>query len=215
MYVASSEPPSLRSLGPYSAACEEHGADFLILGPTGLTGIQRKACGDLVASIQGPNGDRLGRELAQLQNVDTAILLIEGSWDWRGDHSGRRGCETMTRQRYRSLILGVQYLENVMVFETTGLEDTRATLEQIESWMQNPGARNLRGRPKPKQFDNVRDRAIFTCQSVPGWSHRTAEATLEHFGKLPIAPTCTLEELCAVDGVGPKRAKAFMQTFGG
>jgi ERCC4-type nuclease len=143
-----------------------------------------------------------------MQTLDVGILIVEGNWHWKGDVSERTG---FTRARYRSLILGVQWLEGILVIETTGLEDTRATLQQLEAWFENPEQRNLRGRPKPR--DHNPD--VFTCQSVPGWNVRSAEALLDYFGRLPVAPTVTEAELCAVPGIGKGRARAFLKAFGG
>lgn len=215
MWIAPSEPPTLRALGTYSPVCEQHGADFLFLGPNGLMGCQRKTCSDLVASLQGSNGDRLGREMGQMQQLDLALLIVEGDWKWLPDgRSGRRGCH-FSKARYRSLILTVQHNEGIHVVETSGVDDTAGLLVQYEQWWQDPDRRNLRGRPKPKDFNGPRDEGIHMLQGVKGVGVVQAAACYDHYGRVPLTVDTTETELRSIKGWGPVRAKTFMEAFNG
>jgi ERCC4-type nuclease len=82
----------------------------------------------------------------------------------------------------------------------------------MQDYYSRPVHLSLRTRPKGQAKNDwgevtERSRALFLLQSFPGIGPTLAEAIIEHFGRVPLAWTCTKEELMKVNGIGKKRAE--------
>src|SRR5688572_29969153 len=119
--VSAAEPKSLQGLGTYSPLPEQYGCDFLIPCPVGMVGVQRKEIHDLIAS----RGDgRLVRELAQMKQLDIAVLLVEGRLKWTSDGKLLSSRTSWTRPQHLGLLFSVQS-SGIWVNSATDIQDTR------------------------------------------------------------------------------------------
>ena len=91
-------------------------------------------------------------------------------------------------------------------------------LGMVEGWFTNEDeASSLLTVPKTRINGKMTDRertALRVWQCVPGISIGKARELYEAVG-LPLALTCTDDQLKAVRLVGPKRVRAIKETFGG
>jgi ERCC4-type nuclease len=216
-YVAPSEPIELKGLGKSSALPERYGVDILIPSRLGAIGVQRKELSDFFASV---TDGRLAREYPMMQGLAVAVLLIEGRQRWStegyylgSDRSASYSRQAWTRDQFRSYMLSVQS-KGIWVVETDDLTDTRKWLENMARWANKEAHRGLAGRPKPQGAwgkADSRDWLLFLAQSFPGIGAAQAEKMVDHFGgTLPIAWTCTPEELLACPGIGKGRMESLL-----
>ena len=70
-------------------------------------------------------------------------------------------------------------------------------------------AKNRWGQPDQAEF------AKYFLQGLPGVGPETSEAIYNHFGRLPLAWTCSEQELREVYRIGPVTSKHLMQMLGG
>lgn len=211
--VSSAEPASLRTLGTYSPLPEQMGADFLIASPAGLVGIQRKEVHDLIASR---SDGRLARELAQMKQLDIAILLIEGRLKWTSDGVLSTSRSKWTRSQHLGLIFSVQS-GGTWINSSESIQESREYLSALEKWFMKTTHKGLMTRPKPQTVwgsRNDRDWSIHVIQSFDGVGPGVAGAIVDKFG-LPLRWTISKEDLESVSGVGVKRATKMWETLNG
>lgn len=210
---SAAEPASLRTLGPYSPLPESMGVDFLIPCPVGMVGVQRKEIHDLIAS----RGDgRLARELAQMKQLDIAILLVEGRLRWTSDGVLSTSRSKWTRPQHLGLLFSIQST-GIWINSSESLTETREYLAHLESWMMKSKHAGIMTRPKPSTLwgsRTDRDWAVHTIQSVDGVGPEMAGRIFDKFG-LPFECKVTVEELLTVDGIGRKRAEKIVKAFNG
>lgn len=213
MYVSAAEPASLRTLGQYSPLPESFGVDFLIPCPVGMVGVQRKEIHDLIASR---SDGRLARELAQMKQLDIAILLVEGNLRWTSDGQLLSSRSRWTRGEHLGLLFSVQS-SGIWVNSSTGLTDSLEYLRLLERWFQKEKHAGINVRPKPQTAwgnrDN-RDYAVHFIQGLDGIGPKVAGDIFDRFG-MPFELKVTVEDLRSVPGVGPKRAEKIWRLFNG
>lgn len=213
LYCSAAEPASLRTLGPYSALCEQYGSDFLILCPIGMVGVQRKEIHDLIASRAD---GRLARELAQMKQLDVGVLLVEGRLKWTSDGTLATSRSKWTREQHLGLLFSIQS-SGIWVNSSEGLGESREYLSRLEIWFGKEKHQGLNTRPKPQTqwgSRNDRDWGIHAIQSVDGVGPEMAGRIYDKFG-LPFQCSVTVEELLTVDGIGKKRAEKIVRAFNG
>ena len=213
MFVAPSEPKSLQGLGTYSRLPEEMGCDFLIPCPLGLVGVQRKEIHDLIASR---SDGRLSRELAQMKQLDIAILLVEGRLKWTSDGQLSTSRSKWTRAQHLGLLFSIQST-GLWVNSSQDIQESLAYLSQLESWMMKKKHAGIMTRPKPTTLwgtRNDRDWGIHVIQSFDGIGPGVAGAIFDRYG-VPLRWTVSKEDLESVAGVGPKRARKMWETLNG
>ncbi len=210
MLVAPSEPTKLKALGKSSIAPERYGVDVMFGTQHGAVGIQRKELSDFFASV---SDGRLAREYPLMQQLNIAVLLLEGQQRWSTEgylmttvnEFTRRN---WTRDQFRSYMLSVQ-MKGVWVVETDNLDDTCAWVRNFERWALKESHKSLVTRPKPMGAwgkPENHDWNVHLAQSFPGVGPSQAEKMIEHFGgQLPIGWLCTREELGQVKGIGKGR----------
>lgn len=178
-----------------------------------MVGVQRKEIHDLIAS----RGDgRLARELAQMKQLDVAILLVEGRLKWTSDGQLSTSYSKWTRDQHLGLLFSIQS-GGVWVNSSESLMESREYLSRLELWMLKEKHAGLTTRPKPTTLWGTRtdrDWAIHAIQSVDGVGPEMAGRIFEKFG-LPFECKVTVEELMTVDGVGKKRAEKIVRAFNG
>ena len=183
-------------------------------------GIQRKEISDLIASS---SDGRLAKELQQMEALNQAILVVEGTLRWGEDQTlllgGRRHNKTRwSRNRHLGLLASVQN-RGVWCFHTETLGETAATIHRLESWSRKDRHSSVLRRPSlqsPFGRDaSNKEWGMHVLQSAPGVGPELARAIIDHFGRLPLRPTVTRSDLEAVKGCGPKKAEAIIRAFGG
>lgn len=150
--------------------------------------------------------------------LDEAVLIVEGGrFTTDGQLLNSYIQRNFTIDSYRGLLLSIQE-KGIKVITTTNMADTARAIRGIERWTKKPDHRSLDTRAKNASgwgMANHPDFAVFLLQSLPGVSVVTARAIYDHFGGLPMAWTCTEEELRQVKGVGKIRAKTIMAALDG
>ena len=219
--VAPTEPPEMyealerRGLVPLRDSLPEQlGADYVVEGQIGFVCVQRKAMPDLVASA----GDgRLQRETSLLRDQAAGLLLIEG-WVESAviamQHGG--GWDHLA---IRSLILSVACQEGLIPLQSRDMQDSANWLEAVNRWATKPAHRTLLTRPRPprsaRKGDAERDQQEWLLQGFPGIGPGLAAAIVDCFGCVPLAWTCTVEQLAGVPRMGPTTAKKAHDALGG
>lgn len=169
-----------------------------------MVGVQRKEIHDLIASRAD---GRLARELAQMKQLDIAILLVEGRLQWTSDGQLLSSRSKWTRSQHLGMIFSIQST-GIWVHSSSNLMDSREYLEHLERWFQKERHAGINVRPKPTTAwgqRTDRDWAIHVIQSFDGIGPGVAGAIFDKFG-LPLRWTVTESELQTVPGVGKKRA---------
>ena len=213
MLVSAAEPASLRTLGTYSPLPESLGVDFLIPCPIGMVGVQRKEIHDLIASRAD---GRLSRELAQMKQLDVAILLVEGRLKWTSDGQLSTVRSNWTRNQHIGLLLSLQS-SGIWMHSSDSLGESREYLLLLEKWMLKEKHGGIMTRPKPKTLwgdKTDRDWGIHVIQSFDGIGPGVAGNLFDMYG-LPLKWTVSKEELEKVPGVGKKRAERMWRTLNG
>lgn len=216
--VAPTEPPALKKLGRVSSMPERYGVDFLWVARDLMHGAQRKTVSDLIASVEGAGGDRLERELGQMQGLETRVLIVEGdvAFTTEGVMQGRFGGKPWTSARWYGLLLGIQR-RGCMVLTTKSTDGTARLLPVLEGWTSKERHGSTRGRPGPVSVwgrpDN-RDWQIHLLTSLPGVGVELAERILAKFGRVPLRLDATRDELLEVEGIGPKKVDGILRCLG-
>ena len=208
MLISPTEPQRLRELGTTSSIPEKHGADFLIMGNKYRIGVQRKQFpGDLLASLAD---GRLYGQLPLLSELEQAVVLIEGRGKWTEDG------ELISDDFHRFTITQMYGLFNTIMFEfgipvyrVAHIADTEDWLVALEAWAGKDKHQSLSSRPGPtgnswgvaKQHN-----AQHILQGFPGVGPELAARIIEHFGRIPLDWTASVEELMEVPGSGKTKA---------
>lgn len=215
MIVSPAEPAEMKVLGDVSSLCEKFGVDYMWSIPTvGIAGVQRKEFSDLISSL---SDGRLVKELAQMKSLRIAALIIEGRPTWTIDGELMSRYVNFSRSSYDGIIWAIQAM-GVWVHTSDRMEDTRRVITGLRDWSLKKSHWSMLRRPKPKgpwgTADDV-DYLSHLLQSFPGWGPSTAHAVIAQFdGKIPLAWSCSLEDLESTPGVGPKRARAAFRALG-
>jgi ERCC4-type nuclease len=176
-----------------------------------MVGVQRKEIHDLIAS----RGDgRLARELAQMKQLDIAILLVEGRLKWTSDGQLSSSRSKWTRGQHLGLLFSIQS-GGVWVNSSETLGETREYLSALNAWMMKSKHAGIMTRPKPTTLwgtRNDRDYGIHFIQGLDGIGPKVAGDIFDKFG-MPFSLTVTVEDLMSIPGVGPKRAEKIWRLF--
>lgn len=216
IYVAPTEPPSLKAIGKVSSLPERVGADVLFFARGHKHAIQRKELKDLLASIAD---GRLAKELAQMRTAVAGhrLLIIEGKTQWSMDGKllGTWGQDWTLRQ-WLGMLWSV-HEAGCDVMQTQSLEQTIQAVGWFVEWA-GKDHRSLKQRPglgKGMWGTNASDPEwISWClQSIPGISSVLAQRIYETVGN-PLTLRVTKEDLLKVEGLGPKKVNAIMRLFG-
>ena len=185
---------------------EKRGADYLMVGQLGFIAVQRKEHSDLLNSLED---GRLQRDVSLLRYEPVPILIVEGWPEFTSDgqHLER---PSWTKAGFRNLLRSVKD-EGVQVERTDDLADTAAALVEIQGRWQKPAHTSLLTRPKRIKTDSfgrrqADDRAAWVLEGFPKIGPVLARRIVHRFDGLPLSWTCSLEELCEVEGMGEKTA---------
>jgi len=106
--------------------------------------------------------------------------------------------------------------EGIQIERTDDLADTAAALVELQSYWQKPAHMSLLTRPKRIKTDSfgrkqVQDRAAWVLQGFPNIGPVLAMRIVHMFNGLPLSWTCSVEELCEVEGMGEQGAMALVE----
>lgn len=217
IYVAPTEPPSLKAIGKVSSIPERVGADILFFARGQKHAIQRKELRDLLASIAD---GRLAKELSQMRTsvAGHRLLIVEGKTQWSIDGKllGTFGQDWTLRQ-WLGMLWSV-HEAGCDVMQTQNLEQTIQAVGWFVEWA-GKDHRSLKQRPglgKGMWGTNASDPewVQWMLQSVPGISSVLAERIYAKIGN-PLTLNVTREQLLEVDGLGKKKVDALWRLFGG
>lgn len=211
IFVSPSEPKEALVLLPGSRVSglpERYGVDYLVAVPGALAGVQRKTGRDLLASLED---GRLSKEVMAMKLLYPALLAVEGPCP--------PPLSRYTEGQVLRLLWSVR-LKGMWVERTPDLAGTALLVREFEGWLSKRSHRSLDTRPKSAARGAWLDRGarewgVFLLQGFPGVGPELAEAIYDHFGRVPLAWTCSRKELMEVDGIGPKRAKDLMRCLEG
>jgi len=211
------EPPKLRAIATHVTTRLESrfGSDLTFRSRDRWVGIQRKELKDLIASV---NDGRLGQNLMQMNDLDVAVLLIEGEakFTLEGElvnHAYGRG---LTRAQYRGVLWSAQS-RGIWVCHTKNLDETVEWVQQFEAWCSKDRHTSLIKREpvlSPWGKPGNAEYARHLLMGLPGVGVELADRILAKFGSLPWQWTCTMDELMQVEGLGKVKAKKIMEVFG-
>jgi ERCC4-type nuclease len=204
LLVAPTEPDRLRRLGTTSPIPEHHGCDVVWTGPTGLVGVQRKELTDLWSSLRD---GRLAREVALMRLLAVRILLVEGRVRWSASGHLSTARSPLTRTQLRGLLLSAQQ-RGLWVVHSDDIEDSADALVHLRRWVAKARHTALDVRPPAGDAPGTRSWAVHLLQSFPTIGPTLAGAIHDHFGGLPLAWRVGIEQLAAVKGLGPVRARS-------
>lgn len=194
-----------------SSEPEKRGADVLIYSKHGVFGMQRKHLpGDFLASIED---GRLTRELAlMLEKCTFNRLVVEGHPDYWFDGTITLGWQKVGGKRMRIAskytkdhLLGmfndIELIHQTIIKQTDDLDDTVRYIKSIQKYLKSSSHMGLYRRPSAKGVWNrpsSKDIHLWVMQSFPGVGPTTADAIINHFGRVPLKWVCTADELSKV-----------------
>jgi ERCC4-type nuclease len=202
-----------------SLVTEEHGADILIYTNQGLFGIQRKRFPeDFISSM---NDGRISKETSLLANTcKFRMLIIEGQPKYYPDGNlvmPRKMPGHYTRKRIRGTILNIKYVKGIDVDYTESVKDTVDYIKEIVEFFTDSKHLGLYVRPSaPAEWirPSSNETLLWVLQGFEGIGPQLADNIIKHFGKIPIAWTCSLDELKQVSRLGEKRATEIYNALG-
>jgi ERCC4-type nuclease len=190
---------------------EQNGADILLYTSQGMFGIQRKRFPeDFVSSM---NDGRLARETSMLkEHCKFRLLIIEGIPKYYPDGNlvkPRSMPGHYTRKRIRGTIYNIRYVKGIDVDYTESLKDTVDYIKELIEFFTDTKHLGLYVRPSAPStwiVPSSDETLLWILQGFEGIGPQLAENIIKRFGKIPIAWTCTLDELKSVPRLGEKRA---------
>lgn len=176
-------------------------------------GIQRKEISDFIASV---HDGRLSKEIGQMQQLDTALLVLEGKVSWTLDNmlvQNGYGYDWSWRQHHG--VLWSIMSRGVWVDTTSGLQETIDFIRAFEMWsakpkhqalQRRPGATGVWGTPSNKEY------ACHLVMGLPGVGPELAERIIDTFG-VPFQWSITPDELMTVKGIGKEKARKIWEAL--
>lgn len=208
--VSPTEPEQLQLLGMLSWIPENFGADILFSEQGKLIGVQRKAFpADFIASL---HDGRLAKEVAQMKQLDIAMLLLEGRPRWTVDGELIRDYsagQSFNRSGFRSLCYSIWDIYGIVIDWADDSNDTVAAIMSLKSWAGKSEHLTLARRPKVQDpwGDSLtnKDYGIHLLQSLPGVGPKLAANIYDAFGRVPLRWDVEKSELAMVPGIGKVR----------
>lgn len=207
-----------------SSIPEEKGADILLYSKHGLVGFQRKEVpNDFISSF---TDGRMARSMSLIvQNCKFTRLVCEGCFRYWPDgtvHLGmtkqnKRVPSRFTRKHIHGMLNDIEFVRGVMVRWTDDIADTVAYIRSVVSFLEGNKHTGLYTRPSAKgtwYTPTAKDVYLWLLQSFPGIGPTIADNIVNRFGgEIPLAWTCTLEELASVPRLSKERAKTLWESL--
>ena len=128
---------------------------------------------------------RIAKEVVAMRELDVAIWLLEGIAQWGTDGQSLWTRTSYTNSRHMGFLFSLSF-QGFLIFSTSTLTESGLLLSQLEKWLKKEKHRGIGGRPAA--------RGVFGEPDRREWG--------VHF-------------LCGLPGVGPDRAEAIWDHFGG
>lgn len=217
VYVAPTEPVALKKVGRSSLMPERFGVDVM-WGARGVkVGVQRKEWKDLIASVED---GRWAREIPMMTGrLGEAWVVVEG-WP-QVDAGGRIVDKRFGRAWTEGMVRGVLWAamrEGVKVDRTADVAGTVAWVRGLVGWTRKAKHSSAVARPGPAGMwghREDRDWGVHLLQGLDGVGPELAGRIWDHFGGVPWRWDVGVDGLCAVDGIGKKKAEKMMRALGG
>jgi ERCC4-type nuclease len=129
--------------------------------------------------------DRVSNELIQQKELDTAIWLIEGVAQWSSDQQAMWTRTPYTLTRHLGFLFSLLF-RGCSLLCTATITESGLLLSQLEKWLSKEKHGGISGRPAPRGE----------------WGAADTDEWRVHF-------------LSGLPGVGPERARAILDHFGG
>ena len=203
-----------------SSIPEQKGADILIYSKAGLYGAQRKEIPhDFIASL---SDGRLAKETSLLpKECDIYELKCEGRFRyWPNGRLAmdRKSPANYTRRQIRGILFNIKYIKGVPVEYTEDVEDTANYLRWMYDLLNKEKHFGLFTRPSVKgtwYVPTSKELQSWILQSWNGIGPATADAIIEHFGRVPLRWTCTVDELARVKNISKQKALEMIKSLEG
>jgi ERCC4-type nuclease len=221
IFVSPTEPKELHTLGTLSMVTEENGVDILWTTAHGkVVGVQRKKFpSDFLASVFD---GRLNKEVAQMQQLDRGILVIEGQQRWTtegrllSNGSEGRSRTGWTKEQHRRYLYTIRDA-GIWVEDSRSIQDTISVVSDLRVWFDKERHNNHLGRPGPQKkapwaHITNRDYQKHLLQGLPQIGPELAERILEQLG-MPFHLGVTREQLMGIRGIGKTLADKICKVF--
>lgn len=206
-----------------SSLPEERGSDIVLRTDNAWFYFNRKQIPhDFLASV---SDGRMTRSTSQMQELEGIKRFItEGEWSYWPDGTvymiGTKGRPMRTQWRYEhveGIELDIEYIKGLPIVRTKTVEETFGYLMRLARWAVKNKHLGLYTRPSVKGLyysPTEEELYLWILQSWKGIGVNLAERILKHFGgKIPLAWTCTPEELAKVYGLSLKTAKGLVDSL--
>lgn len=217
LYVSGAEPAPIReALAPclVSNLPEDYGADFLFFSDRfGACGIQRKTFPEDL--LNSRNDGRLAKELNQMRDLDTALIVLEGT-PWFTDTGNLLyDYGSFTAEGVVNLTLSFFVNYGIYTHWTENHAQTVQFVKWAYNYLCNSDTSALASRPAGKavgqkwgSLAESPEFAQWVLASVPGLGTTKARSIVEHFGgRVPLRLDASIQELTAVPGIGKVGAR--------
>lgn len=206
---------------------EQKGADILIFSKHGLIGLQRKEVpNDFISSF---TDGRMSRSTSLLTgSCRFTRLIAEGKFKFFPDQrlvTGKIDPKTkrpepsrFTRKHIRGMIFDIEFIRGIMIDWTDDIDDTVDYIRGLVDFVTKGKHLGLYSRPSVKgawYVPSASEVQLWLLQGFQGVGPQLAENIIQHFGgRMPIAWTCTLDELKSVPRLTSKRAEEMWGLLG-
>lgn len=219
LLISPTEPEQLQLLGTLSWIPENFGADILFSEQGKLIGVQRKAFpADFIASL---HDGRLAKEVAQMRQLDIAMLLLEGRPRWTIDGELVRDYtagKSFNRSGFRNLCYSMWDVYGIIIDWADDSNDTVSAIMALKSWAGKAEHLTLTRRPKVQENPwggtlTNRDYGLHLLQSLPGVGPKLAANMYDAFGRVPLRWDVEKKELAQVQGIGKVKLGQLWKLF--
>jgi ERCC4-type nuclease len=213
MKVSPTERRPYSQMGESSPIPERYGVDFWWVANAKTWGVQRKIFpNDFLASL---HDGRLTKELAQMQQLDHGVVLLEGMGTWTDD--GMLVDNQFHLGQLYGWMMSCFFEMGVPVFRVKSQRDALHFIDRMEAWSKRKSHWSLSRRPKVKSNmwgeKGNREFGIHLLQSFEGIGPSAAEAIYDHFGQVPMEWSVDEGELMKVKGIGKKTAEGLLEAI--
>jgi len=211
--VSPTEPIPYSKMGESSSVPERYGSDFWWVANGKMWGVQRKKFPeDFLSSLKD---GRLAKELAQMQQLDHAIVVLEGLGTWTD--GGSLLDEDFHLGQLYGWMMSCFFEKGVAVFRVKTQRDMLHFLDRMEAWSKRKSHWSLSRRPKTKGNmwgeKGNKEYGIHLLQSFEGIGPAAAESIYDHFDGVPLAWMVSAIELEEIKGIGPKTAEKLLEAL--
>lgn len=209
--VSPTEPDHVKALGKTSSAPETYGCDLLVTTRRRKLGIQRKKFPeDLIASVED---GRLADQLVKMAELDRACVVMVGYPAWTRDGTLVHSSWSKREWTFASIwgaVASISFEAGVPVMWVRDETEFGELVGVLDEWNRREKHSTIRTRSRPRAKGwgvSTKTQQAHFLQGLPGCGPETAERIVDAFEGLPMAWTCTVEEMMEVRGVGRVKAE--------